>query len=153
MLPAQLNPVLHAAAGCEPPLLIKLPVIGQIDLGNQPQNLSFLYNSCTVIQFVVPFVPHGQTKCCHDVQIPGGLQNGLKALLGTPKQRVLQEQISAGVAGEAQFRKSQHLDALLVRLPHQGKNLFRVIAAVRHPDFGCACGHGDKTVSHVEKPP
>ena len=153
MLPAQLNPVLHAAAGCKPPLLIKLPIIGQIDLGNQPQNLSFLYNSRAVIQFVVPFVPHGQAKGRHDLQISCSLQDGLKALLGTPEQRVLQEQISAGVAGKAQFRKSQHLHPLLVRLPHQGKNLFRVIAAVRHPDFGGACGHGDKTVSHVEKPP
>ena len=36
MMSAKLDPMLHAMAGGEPPLLIKLPVIGQISLGDQP---------------------------------------------------------------------------------------------------------------------
>ena len=148
MLSAQLDPMLHAMAGGEPPLLIKLPVIGQISLGDQPQNLSILYNSSAVIQFVIPFIPNRQPQGRHDVQIPGGLQDRLEALLGTPEQGVLQKQVAAGVAGEAQLRQGQDLHALLVRLPHEGKDLLRVIAAVRHPDLRGAGGHGDKTVFH-----
>ena len=153
MLSAQLDPVLHAAAGGEPPLLVKFPIIGQIRLGNQSQNLSILYNSSAIIQFVVPFIPYGQTQSCHDVQIPGGLQDRLQSLFGALEQGVLQKQIAAGIAGEAQLRQDQDFHPLLVCLPHQGENLLRIIAAVRHPDLGGAGGHGDKTVSHFETPP
>ena len=153
MLSAQLDPVLHAAAGGKPPLLVKFPVIGQVSLGDQAQDLSFLYNSGAVIQFVVPFVPYGQAQGRHDVQIPGGRQNGLQAFFGALEQRILQKQVAAGVTGEAQLRQGQDLHALLVRLPHQGENLLRVIAAVRHGDLGSAGGNRDKTVFHLETPP
>ena len=58
MLPAQLDPMLHAAAGGKPPLLIKLSVIGQIGFRNQPQNLSFIDGKGNIIYGRDPcFIP------------------------------------------------------------------------------------------------
>ena len=153
VLAAEGNHVVHtarAARGRKPPLLVKFPVIGQIRLGHQAQDLSFVYYRGTVIQFVVPFVPHGQADGRHHVQIPGGLQNGLQALLGAPEQRILQEEVAAGVAGQAQLRKHDHLHALLVRLAHEGEDLLGVVAAVRHADLGGGSSHGNKSVFHMQ---
>ena len=152
LLAAEGHIVVHtveAAGGRKPPLLVKLPVIGQIGLGHQAQNLSFLYNSGAVIQFVVPFIPDRQAQSGHHVQILGGLQDGPEALLGAPEQGVLQKQVPAGIPGQAQLRQDQHLDTLLVGLPHKGEDLFGVVAAIGHPDLGGAGGHGDKTVFHL----
>ena len=69
-----------AAGGGKPPLLAKFPIIGKVGLGHQAQNLSFLYHSSAIIQFVIPFIPDRQSQSRHHVQIFGGLQNGLQAL-------------------------------------------------------------------------
>ena len=109
-----------------------------------------MYYRGAVIQFVMPLVPHGQADGRHHVQIPGGLQDGLEALLSAPEQRILQEEIAAGVAGEAQLREHDHLHALLVRLAHEGEDLLSVVAAVRHADLGGGCCHSDKSVFHMQ---
>ena len=151
ILPAQGNGGLHPGPGGKPPLLIELPVVGQIGLGYQAQNLSALYHSSAIIQFVVPFVPYGQTNGGHHVQILGGLQNGGQALLRPFQQGGLKEQVGTGVAGEAQLGQSQHLDPLLVRLPHESKDLFRIITAVGHPDLGGTGGYLDKSIAHITR--
>ena len=156
LLAAEGQVVVHAvgpAGGGEPALLVKLPVIGQVRLGYQAQNLSFLYNSSTIIQFVIPFIPYRQAQSRHHVQIFRGFQDGAQALLGAPQQRLLQKQVAAGVAGEAQLRQGQDFDPLLVRLPHEGKDLLGIIAAVRHMDLGGTGGHFHKSVFHGYKPP
>ena len=151
ILAAQLQHVVHAArspGGREPALLVKFPVIGQVGLGHQAQNLSFLYNSGTIIQFVVPFVPHGQAHGGDHIQILGGVQDGLEPLLGAPEQGILEKEVAAGVAGEAQLRQCQDLHALLVGLPHEGEDLLGIIAAVRHPNLRGTGGDFDKSIFH-----
>ena len=137
--------------GGELPLLVKLAVIGQVGLGDHAQNLSFLYNNRTVIQFVI--FPHGHPHGCDDFQGPGSSQNSAQSLLGAPQQGLLVEQIAAGIAGQAQLRHHQYLGAGLVRLAHHGKGLLGVIVAVSQPQLGCAAGNGYKTIFHVPKPP
>ena len=61
----------------------------------------------------------------------------------------MEEQVSAGVPGEAQLGQHQHLDALLGRLPHQGEAGLRIVAAVGHFDLGRARCDFDKSVPHV----
>ena len=73
----------------------------------------------------------------HDgVQRPGAVQHGLQGIQRTGLQRVLQEQIAAGVAGEAEFREHGQLDPARGGCLHVGKDLLGVIGAVRHPQGG-----------------
>ena len=98
----------------------------------------------------MPPVPNRQANGGHQVQILGGLQNGLQALLRAIEQGILQEKVPAGIPGEAQLRQRQDLDALLVGLPHHGEDLLSVITAVRHMDLGRAGRDFDESVSHSE---
>ena len=117
-------------------------------LWNHTQNISSLYNCCTIVQFVVNF--QGQAHGGDHLQVPGGLQNSGQCLLRAPQQGVLVKQVAAGVAGEAQLRQHQHLGAGLFRLAHQGKGLFRVIVAVRQTQLGRATCNGDEAISHMK---
>ena len=56
-----------AAGGGQPPLPAKFPLIGKVGLGHQAQNLSFLYHSSAIIQFVIPFIPDRQSQSRHPV--------------------------------------------------------------------------------------
>ena len=89
LLTAQSDQVVHILAGSEPPLLIKLPIVGQVDLRDQAQNLALLDQGSTVVQLAVPLVPHRQPHGGHQIQVPGGLQNGVQALLRPPEQGIL----------------------------------------------------------------
>ena len=154
LLPREFHGAVEEAAvrgGGEPPSLIELPVVGDVGLGHQTQDLSLVDDGGAVVELVVG--PHRQAHGGHHIQVPSGLQNGLQALLGPPEQGVLEKQVPAGIAGEAQLGQAQHPHPLLVRLPHEGKYLFRVIAAVRHPDLGGAGRYLYKSVPHLEKPP
>ena len=132
--------------GREPPLLVKFPVIGQMSLGEKALHLSLVYNGCTVIQFVVK--THRHSQCRDHVQIFGGLQNGGQPLLGAAQKGVLQKQVPAGIAGQAQLGQAQHPHPLGGGLPHEGKDLLGVIAAVGHPDLGRAGGDLDESIAH-----
>ena len=121
-----------------------------MDLGHQVQNLTLLDQSGTVIQLIVILSPHRQTHCGHQFQIAGGLQDRLESLFRTFQQRVVQKQIAAGISSETQLRQAQHLDPLLIRLPHQSKDLLCVIAAVGHPNFRRTGSYLDKSISHHE---
>ena len=51
----------------------------------------------------------------------GGLQDGGQPLLRATEQGVLEEEVAAGVAGEAQLGQGQHPHPLLIGLPHEGE--------------------------------
>jgi hypothetical protein len=90
----------------------------------------------------------GQPQGGDHIQILGGLQNGLQPFLRALEQGVLQEQVPAGVPGQAQLGQGQHPHALSIRFPHQGKDLLRIVPAVPHADLGGPRRHFDKTVAH-----
>ena len=64
------------------------------------------------------------------------------------QQALLQKQVAAGVARQAQLGQAQHLYALLRRLTHQRQALLRVVGAVGHPNLRGTGGHLDKSVPH-----
>ena len=145
---AQVNPEILGQTGGKPALLVKLAVVGKMVLGDYAQNLSLVYHNGTIIQLVVPLDPYGHPQCRDHVQIFGGLQNGGQPLLGAAQKGVLQEQVPAGIAGQAQLGQAQHPHPLGGGLPHEGKDLLGVIAAVGHPDLGRAGGDLDESIAH-----
>ena len=146
LLPAEGHGAAVPGRGGELALLVKFAVIGQMGLGHDAQNLSFLYNYRAVIQFV--FLSHRHAQRRDDLQIPGGRQDRVQSLLRAPQQGVLVEQIAAGVARQAQLRQHQHPDAGLVGLAHHGEGLLRVIVAVGQPQLRRTAGNRDETVFH-----
>ncbi len=134
-------------SGGKPALLIKLAVIGQMGLGDGPQNYSFLYHDRAVIQFVMN--PQRNSQGGDHLQVPGGLQNRFQGLLRVPKQRLLEKEVPAGVARQAQLRQDQDLHPRLLGGAHHLKGLFGVVGAVRQPQLRRAAGHGDKSILHT----
>ena len=110
-----------------------------------------MYHSGAIIQLV--FKLDRQAHRCEQVQALGGLQDRGQPLLGSAKQSVLQKQVAAGVAGQAQLRQAQHPHALFVRLPHQAKDLLGVVTAVGYPDLGRTGGGFDKSIPHMKNLP
>ncbi len=144
---AQPDRLVAGPAGGKPAPLIKFPVIGDVGLWNQPQQLPPEQNGGTVIELMI-LVPHRHTQRREHIQLPGLLQNPPQRPLRPVQQSGLQKQVAAGVPGDAQLRQGQHLYPLGRRLPHQGDDLPRVVIAVGHPDFGCARRHLHKAVPH-----
>jgi hypothetical protein len=65
----------------------------------------------------------------------GLLEQPRERPLGAADQRVqAEEEVAAGVAGEAQLRQRQHLHAALARLRHEAQRLFDVPSGIRDAD-------------------
>ena len=137
--------------GLKPTFLIEFAVVGQVGLGHQTQQLPMAEEGGTVVELAPG--PHGQANRQEEVQLLRSRQHLAQGLLRPAKQGVLQKQVAAGVAGQAQLRQAQHLDALLCRLAHKGNTGLGVVGTVGHPDFRGAYSHFDKSVPHVRKPP
>ena len=153
LLAAQIQEDIQVLAGGEPAPLVELPIVGDIGLGHQAQDLPLVDDRRAVVELAVPRIFHRQAQGGEHIQVLGGLQHGGQALLRPFQQGVLEEQVAAGVPGEAQLGQGQHPHPLLVGLPHEGKNLLRIVTAVGHPDLRGAGGHFDKSISHGKAPP
>ena len=132
----------------KPPFLVKFTIIRHIGLGDHCQDITLLDDHGAVVE--LPSGPQGHPQGGEHLQVPGGLQDGAQSLDRAVQEGVLQKQVAAGVAGEAQLRQGQDLDPLLLRFPHHSEDLFCVVPAVRHPDLGRSRRHTDKTVFHIE---
>ena len=150
LLAAEHQTVICRRVGGKPPLFIEFAIVGNVRLGNHALDLASLNHHGAIVELAVPLVPHGHPQGRQNIQVFGGLQNGAQALLGPVQQGVLQKQVPAGVAGEAQLRQGQDFYPLLVRLPDHGKNLLGVVPAVRNLNLGRPRRHADKTVSHAK---
>ena len=135
-----------ALSALEPPLLIELPIVGQVGFRRHRQYLALLDHHGAVVE--LPARPDGHPQGGEDLQVPRGLQDGPQSLRRALQQRVLQKQVAAGVSGETQLRQGQNFHALHVGLAHHGENLLRIMAAVRHADLGRAGGDADESVLH-----
>ena len=122
------------AAGGKLALLVEFAVVGQVGLGHKAQQLPAAQHGGAVVQLAV--YQQRQAHQHDGVQRPGAVQHGLQGIQRTGLQRVLQEQIAAGVAGEAEFREHGQLDPVRGGCLHVGKDLLGVIGAVRHPQGG-----------------
>ena len=87
----------------KPPLLVELAVVGQVRLGNQGEDLPLLHRYGAVEELARR--PEGHSEDGQDLQVLGGLQDGPQALHGPLQQGVLEKEVPAGVAGEAQLRQ------------------------------------------------
>ena len=81
------------------------------------------------------------------------LRDPLQPFERAAEQNVLPEQITAGVAADAQFRKDEQLRARLLRLPDHADDRIRVVTHVRHADLRRGGGDFHKTVFHSLIPP
>ena len=138
--------LLHARPAGKPALFVELPVVGDVGLGHHSHHLAPLDDHGAVIQLVPR--TQGHTQGGEHLQLPGGLHDGAQGVHGPVQQGVLQKQIAAGIARDAQLGQDQHLYMLLLRLLHQGDDLPGVIGAVGHPDLRRAGGDFDETVPH-----
>ena len=148
LIAAQLEGGLLIPSGGEPAALIKLAVVGDIHLGPQSQDFPFANHRRAVIQLVVPFAAHRQADSGEHVQLLRLLQNTLQGVLRPAQEGILQKQVAAGVARDAQLGQGQHLHALFCRFLHQSDDLPRVVPAVCHLDFRRSRRHFDKAVPH-----
>ena len=127
-------------------LFIEFAVIGQVGLGYQTQQPAMADHRGAVVQLALH--QHRQAYQCYQVQFFAGLQNGGKAGFGRLLQGLLQKQVTAGVAGQAQFRENGQLYALGGCFLHGLNGHLGVVGAIGHPKGRGDCAGFDKTVCH-----
>ena len=147
-LAAQGEKIIRPTARGKPAALVELAVAGDMNFGNQPQNFAPVNHRRAVVQPAVPPVPHRQAQGGEHVQLCRLLQNAAQGVLRPTEEGLLQKQVPAGVAGDAQLGQGQHLYPLGRRRLHQSDDLPRVVVTVRDLDPRRARRHLYKTVPH-----
>ena len=128
--------------------LIELLIVGQVGFRHKTQKLPVLHRGRYVVQLAaaLPGQPHKNQHV-----LPGRSPDHLpKRLQCAVQQRLLREQVAAGVGGKAQLREHHKLGALFVPLLHQPDDLLPVKHGVGHPDLGCRRCDTDKSISHID---
>ena len=138
--------LIHARPAGKPALFVELPVVGDVGLGHHSHHLAPLDDHGAVIQLVPR--TQGHTQGGEHLQLPGGLHDGAQGVQRPVQQGILQKQVAAGIARDAQLRQGQHLYVPLLRLLHQGDDLLGVIGAVGHPDLRRAGGDLNESIPH-----
>ncbi len=129
-------------------LLIELRIVRKISFRDDAQDLS----ACKRGGHIVDFSAHLQRQSDDDnaVDVGGELRQLLETFPGIFQQGLLEEQVSAGVAGEAELREDQELGVCV--LGDGGLNARGILPAVGEPNLGRETGRLDKTVFHIETP-
>ena len=145
-LPADCHIFHLSAARGELALFVELAVVGQVGLGHKTQQLPAAQHSGAVVQLAVHH--QRQTHQRDHIQLFCFVQQGAQSVQCALLQRALQEQIAAGVAGQAELGKHRQLHAAGGGILQAGKDLPGVICAVRHPQSGGESGSFQKTIFH-----
>ncbi len=130
----------------EPTLLIELTVVGQIDLGNHPEQLAALDDGGAVEQQVAHH--DGQTDDGNEVELARMVEQGNHRMFASVDEHLLPEEILTSVGRDTQLRKYDNLYAGFLRLPHQGFDLLPVVIAIRHAKGRHGTGNFNKTILH-----
>ena len=125
-------------------LLIKLAVIGQIRLGDKPQQLATAYHGRAVVELSV--VAYRHTDHSHQIQAFAGLQNRRQARFCAAQQRCLQKKITAGISRQAQFRQAEKLHVFRRKRLHRFYNLLHIISTICHAQRRADSSRADKAV-------
>ena len=81
---------------------------------------------------------------CHPTVDGRSLYDFTQAFQHPPIQRILEEQVLAGIAGERQFRQNQQICLLLVRRSKHAAYFFRVFSGVPYPYRRDSAGNANK---------
>ena len=130
----------------EPPLFVKLLIIGQMRFGNQPMDFTTLDDSRTVEKFVVS--RHRNPDKCRDAQSEAELHQLQQRSLRLVQQELLLKQVLTSIGGHAKLGQTDDFSSLSVRHRHHVFNLLNVKRAVSNPHRGNAGRHFNKTVLH-----
>ena len=130
--------------GGEPALLIVLPIVGQVGLGNDTPEPAVGHDHGRVVEALL--VPHGGTDDGDDANVLRRLGHPRDLPLHLIQQRLLHQQVVDGVAAEAQLRKDDQVHALGRRRCDQADVLIGIghrVGRVHHRGGG---GHTDEAV-------
>ena len=122
-----------------------------MDLRDQAQQCPPAEHRRAVEELLV--VPHRHPHHRQQIQVLAALQERAQGVFRALQQRILQKEIPAGIAGQAQLRQTQNLDPFRRRLMQQGKAGLGVVGAVGHPDLRGSGGDFDETILHGQRPP
>ena len=131
---------------CKPALLVKLAVVGQVNLWHNAQQLSTLQHSCTVVQQTVDY--HRQTNNHDDVELAGEIKQFYHTILGMIQQELLFKQILTRIARDAKLGEHHHLNTTILGLSYQALNLLHIILYIGHFDRGHSSCYVYKSVFH-----
>ena len=141
----------HARARGKVALLVKLGITRNTQLGDNPLDNAVAQHSCDVEQLAANAQRQanddGSVELCR--LVPHGFERSERAV----EQRLLQEQVAAGVAGQAQLGKHNQLCALVCGLLCQRDDFRSIIGTVGHTQRGRSGCNFDKSVLHSSIPP
>ena len=127
-------------------LLVKLRVVWYMDLGHKCQHSTMHNRRGNIIQLAI--ITHRQTNHNNRLQFRRFAADGTERLHRALEQRFLQEQIAAGIAGQAQLGERDELRAFGSGLLCLLYDLGSIIFAVRNVQIRRCRGNFDKSISH-----
>ena len=127
-------------------LLVKLGIVWNMGLGHECQYSTMHNRYCNIIQLAI--ITHWQANHNNSLQFRRFAADSTERLQRALKQRFLQEQVAAGIAGQAQLGECDELRAFGSGLLGQLYDLRGIICAVRSVQIRCCRGNFDKSISH-----
>ena len=127
-------------------LLVELGVVRKMGFRHERQHVTGIYDSSHIIQLAA----HAQRQTDYDDsrKLCGLAADRVQRVQCALEQRFLQEQIAAGIAGQAQLGERDELRAFGSGLLRQLYDLSGVICAVRDVQIRRCRGNFDKSISH-----
>ena len=149
-LAAEFDLLVHALARGEVAQLVELPVVGDVRLGHKAEDAPGAQHRRAVVERRP--AAHGQAHRKQQVQVRRARKDRGERLLRAAHQRVLQEEVAAGIAREPQLREDRNARARLRRALGGADRLRRIAGAVGHAQVGRDGRDAHKTVDHAQKP-
>ena len=127
-------------------LLVELGVVRKMGFRHERQHVTGIDDSGHVIQLAA----HAQRQTDYDDsrKLCGLAADRVQRVQCALEQRFLQEQVAAGIAGQAQLRERDELRAFGSGLLRQLYDLRGIICAVRSVQIRRCRGNFDKSISH-----
>ena len=127
-------------------LLVELGVVRKMGFRHERQHVTGVYDSSHIVQLTA----HAQRQTDYDDsrKLCGLAADRVQRVQCALEQRFLQEQIAAGIAGQAQLGERDELRAFGSGLLRQLYDLSGVICAVRDVQIRRCRGNFDKSISH-----
>ena len=127
-------------------LLVEFGIVRNVGFRDERQNVACVHDSRNVIQLALD--AQRQTDYDDSRKLCGLAADRVQRVQCALEQRFLQEQIAAGIAGQAQLGERDELRAFGSGLLRQLYDLSGVICAVRDVQIRRCRGNFDKSISH-----